>query len=130
MYASCLSIDVHTWAHATWVAATAGAMSASQNWSRAMINTGLWTLVLLLKVLFDFFVVLQPLGSGPVRRLLLPLDSSTPWSSWVEAVLAVWSLWIAAAFLVFYDTGLFWQLVSAIYSTLFLGLRRRIGHVK
>jgi hypothetical protein len=105
-------------------------MSGSQNWSRFVINTLLWTIVLLVKVLFDFFVVLQPLGTGPVRMLLQPLDSSSPWTSWAEAVLAVWSLWIAAAFLVFYDTGLFWQLISAVYSTLFLGMRRRIGHVK
>jgi len=68
--------------------------------------------------------------AGAARKLLLPLDSSTPWTRWTEAILAVWSLWVAAAFLVFYDTGLFWQLISAVYSTLFLGMRRRIGHVK
>lgn len=105
-------------------------MSGSQNWRRFLVNTLLWVLVLLVKVLFDFFVVLQPLGTGPVRKLLLPLDSATPWTRWAEAVLAVWSLWVAAAFLVFYNTGLFWQLISALYSTLFLGMRRRIGHVK
>lgn len=65
-----------------------------------------------------------------VRKLLGPLNSSTPWTLWAESVLAVWSLWVAASFLVFYDTGLFWQLISGIYSTLFLGMQRRIGHVK
>lgn len=107
-----------------------GAMTGSQNWGRFVVNSILWLLVLAGKVLFDFFVVLQPLGTGPVAKLLQPLDASMPWTRWAEAVIAVLALWLAAAFLVFYDTGLFWQLVSAVYSTLILGMQRRIGHVK
>lgn len=39
-------------------------MSGSQNWPRFVKNTLLWAIVLLAKVLFDFFVVLQPLAKG------------------------------------------------------------------
>jgi len=39
-------------------------MSASQNWPRFLVNSLLWGLVLLVKILFDFFVVLQPLATG------------------------------------------------------------------
>lgn len=42
----------------------AGAMNGSQSWPRFLANTLLWAVVLFAKVLFDFFVVLQPLGTG------------------------------------------------------------------
>lgn len=105
-------------------------MSSSQDWKRFTVNCLLWVIVFILKFFFDFFVVLQPLAKGPAHTLLDQLNSSTPWNEWAESILLVWSLWVAAALLVFYDTGLFWQLIGALYSTLVLGMHRRVGHVK
>ncbi|KAF8059158.1 CALS3 [Scenedesmus sp. PABB004] len=113
------------------------ALSGSHDLPRYAAACGLWGVVLCLKFLFDFLVVLRPLAQGPARALLSrlspPLDSGLPPASgwaWVDAVLLVWSMWVAAAFLVFYDTGLIFQLVGALYSTAVLGLHRRVGHVK
>eukprot|EP00879_Flechtneria_rotunda_P010664 GHRR01011145.1.p1 GENE.GHRR01011145.1~~GHRR01011145.1.p1 ORF type:complete len:1109 (+),score=334.63 GHRR01011145.1:1762-5088(+) len=107
-----------------------GNMSSSQDWHRYIINCLLWLLVFIIKFLFDFFVVLLPLSKGPAHKLLGRLGPNTLWVVWAESILLVFALWVTAAFLVFYDTGLFWQLIGALYSTLVLGMHRRIGHVK
>jgi len=107
-----------------------GRLSHSQDWHRFLVSSLLWAVVLSVKFLFDFYVVLRPIARGPVLRLLTPLTPQQPWHVWTESILLAWSLWVAAAFLVFYDTGLFWQLLSALYSTMVLGVNRRVGHVK
>jgi hypothetical protein len=86
-------------------------MSNSQDATRSVINTALWVLTLAGKVLFDFFVVLQPLAHGPATKLLTALDGEAPWTMWAQNIITAFSLWVAAAFLVFYDTGA-WQQVT------------------
>lgn len=83
-----------------------------------------------LQVVFDLFLVLEPLASGPARKLLYHAENSQRWWEWAQAVLVVWAMGVTVAFLVFYNTGLFWQVLSSMYSTLVLGLRQRLGHVK
>lgn len=75
--------------------------------------------------------VLQPLAE-PAHKLIDNLNGAqpAPWGDWAMSVILIFALWGASAFLVFYDTGLFWQLVGALYSTLILGIHRRVGHVK
>jgi hypothetical protein len=138
--------------HFTWVVQSftlpaacvppAGAVSNSQSWFRFLVNTLLWLFVLLIKILFDFFLVLKPLATGPVAKIITraeaisltppatPADVSMIRITWLQTGVVVFGMWAAVAFLVFYDTGLFWQVVSAIYSTLVLGLHQRIGQVK
>lgn len=109
-------------------------MSESQDWHRALINTVLWVVVLLIKVLFDFFVVMQPIAQGPVKRMVTTTlgtrNDRIDAAAWVQTGLVIWSLWVTTAFLVFYDTGLFWSVVSGVYSTYILGVNQRIGKVK
>lgn len=56
--------------------------------------------------------------------------SPASWDRWAMSVILILALWLSAAFLIFYNTGLFWQLVGALYSTVVLGMHRRVGHVK
>lgn len=80
--------------------------------------------------------VLQPLADQAAGKLIKSLNDATKsgepatWDMWAMSVLLIVALWGATAFLIFYDTGLFWQLVSALYSTLILGVHRRVGHIK
>jgi hypothetical protein len=82
------------------------------------------------QVLFDFFLVLRPLATGPVRQLVQWAELNNDWAAWTSCAIVVGAMWVTAAFLVWFDTGLFFQLVSALYSTLVLGLAQRLGHVK
>lgn len=114
----------------------AGAMRASQSLKHSIINVLLWVVVLLIKVLFDFFVVLQPMATGPVHKMIKGLEQTQFSSSfvngfaWAQTGLVVWSLWVTVAIMVFFDTGLFWSVVSGVYSTYILGVHQRVGKVK
>lgn len=80
--------------------------------------------------------VLQPLADQAAHRLISVLEDAAAtgqpasWDRWAMSVIIIFCLWGASAFLIFYDTGLFWQLIGAMYSTLILGMHRRVGHVK
>jgi hypothetical protein len=65
-----------------------------------------------------------------VRQLVQWAELNNDWAAWTSCAIVVGAMWVTAAFLVWFDTGLFFQLVSALYSTLVLGLAQRLGHVK
>jgi hypothetical protein len=112
-------------------------LRASQGAWRFMCNMIMWLVTLIVKFLFDFFVVIRPIATGAVWYLIdkvayregEPLTGAW-WSEIVNTAILVFALFFSAALLVWYDTGLFYQLISAAYSVLLLAVPRRVGLIK
>ena len=112
-------------------------LRASQGSWRFMCNMLMWLAVLIVKFLFDFFVVIRPIATGAVYYLIdqVAVKDGNPltgawWSEYVNTVILVFALFFSSALLVWYDTGLFYQLFSAAYSVLLLAVPRRVGLIK
>ena len=112
-------------------------LRASQGTRRFVTNFLLWVCILTVKFLFDFFLVVRPVAAGPFAFIVQGVNKDTPmgltgakWSDVVTAVVVCFGLFFSTGLLVLYNTGLFFQMFSSIYSVLFLAVPKRVGLVK
>jgi hypothetical protein len=112
-------------------------LRTSQGTWRYIVNFLMWACIITAKFLFDFFVVVQPIGGGPAAHMIQRVAkgestyfTAATWSDILTVVIVCFGLFFSTGLLTLYNTGLFYQMFSSIYSVLFLAVPRSVGIVR